>query len=176
MATSGNCNLYLYGGTIFVNAVGDGIDINGSVVMTGGDLIINSPISNNNGSLDYDGTFKISGGSVLAVGSSGIAMIPGTTSTQYSILLNLSSAKAAGTLVRFQTSEGKELFTFAPAKKFQSIAFSSSEISSGTVIDVYFGGTSTGTDTDGLYTGGTYSGGTKYTSITVSGISTKATK
>ena len=174
--SSGSCYLYINGGYVFVNAVGDGLDINGSVVMTDGTLVVNGPTENMNGPLDYDGTFKISGGSVLAVGSSGMAQIPGTTSTQYSVLLNLSSAKTAGILVRFQTSDGKELFTFAPAKKFQSIAYSSSEITSGTVIDVYFGGSSTGTLADGMYTGGIYSGGTKYTSITVSGISTKVTK
>lgn len=174
--SSSSCYLYMNGGYVFVNAGGDGLDINGSVVMTDGTLLVNGPTENMNGPLDYDGTFKISGGTVLAVGSSGMAQIPGTTSTQYSVLLNLSSTKAAGTLVRFQTSDGKELFTFAPTKKFQSIAYSSSEITSGTVIDVYFGGSSTGTLADGMYTGGTYSGGTKYTSITVSGISTKVTK
>ncbi len=174
--TSGSCYLYINGGYLFVNAAGDGIDINGSVVMTDGTLIVNGPTENMNGPLDYDGTFKISGGSVLAVGSSGMAMIPGTTSTQYSVLLNLSSAKAAGTLARFQTSEGKELFTFAPTKKYQSIAYSSATISNGMVIDVYFGGISSGTLADGLYTGGTYTGGTKYTSITVSGVATKVTR
>jgi hypothetical protein len=174
--TSGSCYLYINGGYVLVNAGGDGIDINGSVVMTDGTLVVNGPTENMNGPLDYDGSFKISGGSVLAAGSSGMAMIPGTTSTQYSVLLNLSSAKTAGTLVRFQTSDGKELFTFAPTKKYQSVAYSSSLITNGTVIDVYFGGTSTGTLTDGIYSGGTYSGGTKYTSITVSGVATKVTR
>jgi hypothetical protein len=174
--TSGTCFLYINGGYIFVNAAGDGIDVNGSVLMTAGTLMVNGPTANMNGALDYDGTFKISGGSVLAVGSSGMAQAPGTTSTQYSVLLNLSSTKSAGTLARFQTSDGKELFTFAPAKNYQSIVYSSSAITSGSVIDVYFGGTSTGTVANGLYTGGAYSGGIKYTSITVSGITTKVTK
>lgn len=38
---------------------------------------------------------------------------------------------------------------------------------------VYYGGSSTGTATDGLYEGGAYSGGTKFTSLTVSGVVTK---
>jgi hypothetical protein len=174
--SSGNAYFYMNGGYVFVNAGGDGVDVNGSIAMTGGTLIVNGPTDNGNGPLDYDGTFKITGGTILAVGSSGMAQAPGTSSTQYSVLLNLSSAKTAGTLVHFQTSDGTELFTFAPAKKYQSIAYSSSQISNGTSIDVYFGGTSTGTLTDGMYSGGTYSGGTKYTTITVSGITTTLTR
>jgi hypothetical protein len=174
--SSGNAYFYMNGGYVFVNAGGDGVDINGSVAMTGGTLIVNGPTDNGNGPLDYDGTFKITGGTILAVGSSGMAQAPGTSSTQYSVLLNLSSAKTAGTLVHFQTSSGTELFTFAPVKKYQSIAYSSSQITNGTSIDVYFGGTSTGTLTDGMYSGGTYSGGTKYTTITVSGITTTLTR
>jgi hypothetical protein len=164
------------GGYVFVNAGGDGVDINGSVEMTGGTLIVNGPTDNGNGPLDYDGTFQITGGTVLAVGSSGMAQAPGSTSSQYSVLLNLSSAKTAGTLVHFQKSDGTELFTFAPAKKYQSVAYSSSSLSNGTSIDVYFGGSSTGTVSDGMYSGGTYSGGTKYTTISVSGITTTVTR
>lgn len=174
--SSGNAYFYMNGGYVFVNAGGDGVDINGSVEMTGGTLIVNGPTDNGNGPLDYDGTFKITGGTVLAVGSSGMAQAPGSSSTQYSVLLNLNSAKTAGTLVHFQTSDGTELFTFSPAKKYQSIAYSSSSISNGTSIDVYFGGSSTGTLSDGMYSGGTYSGGTKYTTITVSGITTTITR
>ena len=100
--SSGNAYFYMNGGYVFVNAGGDGIDINGSVAMTGGTLIVNGPTDSGNGPLDYDGTFNISGGTVLAVGSSGMAMIPGSSSTQCSVLLNLSSAKTAGTLVVFR--------------------------------------------------------------------------
>lgn len=176
MPSSGNYYLYVNGGYIYVNAGGDGIDVNGSIEMTNGTVIVNGPTDNGNGPLDYDGSFKISGGFLLAVGSSGMAQAPGTGSSQYSVLLNLSSAKTAGTLVSFQTSDGKELFTFAPAKKYQSIAFSSPDLKSGSSYDVYVGGSSTGTATDGLYSGGTYSDGTKYTSITLSGTTTKVTK
>jgi hypothetical protein len=168
--------LYISGGSIVVNAVGDGIDINGSVVMTDGDLIINGPTSNMNSALDFNATFKINGGFLLAAGSSGMAQIPGTASTQYSVLLNFNSLQQAGDLVHIQTSEGQEVLTFKPSKNYQSIGFSSPELKKGTTYDVYLGGSSTGTANDGIYDYGTYSPGIKYTSFTISGIVTKITR
>ena len=65
--TAGNYYLYVNGGYIVIDALGDGVDINGSIVMTGGTLIVNGPTQNMNGALDYDASFNISGG--FSVGS-----------------------------------------------------------------------------------------------------------
>lgn len=170
--TSSNQYLHINGGYIVIDAAGDGIDINGSVEMTDGVLIINGPTQNMNGPLDYDGTFKITGGTLLAVGSAGMAQSPDQSSTQYSVLLNLSSAVKASTLVHIETSKGEEILTFTPTKAYQSIAFSSPELAKGTY-DLYFGGSSSGTESDGLYQGGAYSGGSKAGSFTISSIVTQ---
>lgn len=172
MPSSGDYYLYINGGYTVINSTGDGIDVNGSIVMTGGDVIINGPTSNMNGALDYDALFKITGGFILGAGSSGMAQAPGSSSTQYSILLKFNSTQQAGGLVHFQTSGGDQIFSFEPVKKYQSIVFSSSILTKGMTYDVYTGGSSTGTANDGLYTSGTYSPGTKYTSFTISGIVT----
>ncbi|MBN1996678.1 hypothetical protein JW935_03935 [candidate division KSB1 bacterium] len=87
-----------------IKAVGDGIDINGSVMMTDGILLINGPIAQMNGALDYDSSFKITGGLVVAAGSSGMAMAPSITSTQYSVLVNLRTTLSPNTLIHIQTS------------------------------------------------------------------------
>lgn len=65
--------------------------MNGNVVMTGGSLLINGPTTSANGALDYDSSFKISGGFLVAAGSSGMAQAPGTASSQYSVLLTFKS-------------------------------------------------------------------------------------
>ena len=171
--TSGNYYLYLTGGYIYINAMGDGVDVNGSVVMDGGDLIVNGPTSNNNGALDYDGSFKINGGFLLAAGSSGMAQAPGSSSSQYSILVNFTQTISAGTLVHLENSSGETLFTFAPAKNIQSVAFSSPDLSNGGKYNLYYGGSTTGVSVDGLYENETYSSGTEYTSFTISNIVTK---
>jgi len=168
---SGNCYLYINGGYIVVDAAGDGIDVNGAIVMTDGYVIVNGPTSNANGALDHV-SFKITGGFLLAVGSSGMAQAPGTSSTQYSILLNFRSSMSAGTLINIQTSDGTVLFSFKPTKAYQSVVFSSAALTKGSTYNVYYGGSSTGTANDGLYLSGTYTPGTKYTTFTISSVTT----
>jgi len=172
-SSSGSSNLTINGGYLVVHAAGDGLDVNGSVTMAGGKVFVDGPTANDNGALDYDGTFKISGGFLLAAGSSGMAMAPSTSSGQNSLLMNLTSTQKAGTIVHIQSSTGTELFTYAPPKNFQSVAYSSPDLVKGSTYDVYIGGTSTGTYSDGLYQDGVYTAGTKYASFTVSSVVTK---
>ncbi|MDP2857651.1 MAG: carbohydrate-binding domain-containing protein [Bacillota bacterium] len=68
--------LFINGGYIFVDADGDGIDVNGTITMTGGFVVVNGPLSQNNGALDFDAGFIISGGTIVASGSSGMAQAP----------------------------------------------------------------------------------------------------
>ena len=165
--------LYMNGGYVYVDALGDGIDINGSVMMTSGTLIVNGPTANDNGALDYDGTFQMSGGTLVAAGSSGMAMAPGSNSTINSLQLTLKSTQLANTLVNVQTSDGKELLTFAPSRKFQSVVFSSSTLVKGSSYKVYYGGSSTGSVQDGIYKNGTYTPGTQNAGFSVSSYVTK---
>jgi hypothetical protein len=171
--TSG-ISLIISGGYIVIDADGDGIDVNGPITMTGGTVIVNGPTSNGNGALDYDGTFTMSGGYLLAAGSSGMAQAPGTTSPQYSVMVTFSSPQSEGTMVHIETEDGKEILTFVPAKAYQSIVFSSSQLEKGATYNVYTGGSSTGTNTDSMYSGGIYAAGTRVTSFTVSGSVTYA--
>ena len=165
--------LYINGGTLVVTANGDGVDVNGAVVMTGGLVIVNGPTANNNGALDYDAGFTISGGTVIATGSAGMAQTPDAPSSQASSMVNLTSTQAAGTLVALVDSAGNAVLTFAPSKPFQSIAFSSAALKAGETYTLYLGGSATGTVTDGLYSDATYSGGTAYTTLTLNSVVTQ---
>jgi hypothetical protein len=168
---SGSCNLYVNGGYIVVTAAGDGIDINGAITMTAGTVIVNGPTSNNNGALDFS-SFKMTGGFIIAVGSSGMAQALSTTSTQCSVLVNFQSSYSAGTLIRIQSSSGTDIVTFKTSKLFQSVVVCSPKLTQGTTYNVLVGGSSTGTLKDGVYSGGTYSGGTQYTSFTITSVVT----
>jgi hypothetical protein len=173
-ASSSNVFLHIHGGYIFVDANGDGIDINGAVEMTDGVLIVNGPTANMNGALDYDNGFSMTGGFLLAAGSSGMAMAPDSSSSQAAVLIYFSSTLPANTLVHIQDSTGKDVLTFTPTKPIQSIAISSPDLVKGTTYTIYTGGGSTGTVTDGVYKDGTYTPGTQLLSFTVSGIVTTA--
>lgn len=163
---SGDYYFYINGGYIYVNALGDGIDSNGAVVMNGGFVIVDGPSSDMNSALDHV-AFNITKGYLVAVGSAGMALPPGDLSAQYSVMLNFRTVNQAGTLICVRASNGTELFTFRPTRQYQSIVFSTPELSMGSTYDVYIGGSHTGTLKDGLYTGGTYTPGAKYTTFTI---------
>ena len=169
---SGDKYLYVNGGYVVIDATGDGLDINGSVKMTGGVVIANGPTSNNNGPLDYLGAFEVTGGFLVAVGSSGMAQAPSTSSTQYSVALAFPSALPAGTMVHIEAENGQDILTFVPTKEYQSVVLCSPELENGSTYIVYTGGSSTGTITDGLYSGGTYTAGTRFADVTISSIVT----
>ncbi len=160
--------LYINGGYIAIDATGDGLDINGSINMTGGFVIINGPRANDNGALDYYGVCEINGGFLVAVGSSGMAQAPSISSIQYSVMVNLSSSKSANTVFHVETEDGEEVITFSPTKTYQSIVLSSPELTKGVTYVAYTGGSSTGAVNDSLYTGGKYTAGDKVTSFTIS--------
>lgn len=172
-SSGANC-LYINGGYIVIDADGDGMDINGAIYMTGGTVIINGPTRNDNGALDYLSGCKITGGFLIAAGSSGMAQAPDSSSSQYSVMVNFTTTQSAGSIIHLEAASGDEILTFVPTKTYQSIVLSSPELVKGTTYFVYTGGNSTGTAIDGLYTDGTYTGGTQITSFTTSSIVTLA--
>lgn len=167
-----NYNLTINGGYIVVDASGDGLDANGSIEMTAGKVIVYGPTNSGNGPLDYLGTFNISGGFIAAVGSSGMAQSASASSTQYSVLYNFASTQAAGIMLHIETRDGEDILTLMPSKDYQSVLFSSADLSNGATYDLYTGGSSKGIEADGLYTGGEYTAGNLATSFTISSIVT----
>ncbi len=166
--SSENYTLNISGGKLYVDASGDGLDSNGSIYMSGGTVIVNGPVSNGNGALDYDQKFEISGGLLIAAGSSGMALTPSESSSQNSVFIKYSQIQKAGTLVNIADNSGNNIITFAPKKDYQTILVSSPDITIDSTYQLYTGGTSTGTENNGLFTEGIYESGTKLTDFTVS--------
>ena len=158
--------LTISGGCIVVDAGGDGLDANGSIEMTGGTVLVNGPTDNGNGFFDYDGTFTVSGGLLIAAGSSGMAQSISDGSSQYAVMMTYSSMQQAGTLVCLEDEEGNIIAAFAPSKTFQSVFISAPEITSGGALTFYTGGSISGTDEDGLCLEGSYTPGTQIASFT----------
>jgi hypothetical protein len=165
---TGSNYLYVNGGYTVVEADGDGVDVNGAIEMKAGTLLVSGPTEQMNGALDYDAGFKLTGGLLVAAGSSGMAQAPDASSTQPSVLIYLAATQPAGTLIHVQNSAGQDILTFAPTHDYQSVAFSSPQLVNGETYTVFVGGSSTGTATDGLYQGGTYTPGIQLATFTVS--------
>jgi hypothetical protein len=170
--TAGNNTLAINGGYIVVNAGGDGIDINGPITMTDGVVIIYGPTDSANGALDYTGSFTMTGGTLVAAGSSGMAMAPDNSSSQYAVMMTYPQVQAAGTMVHVGTSAGTDVLTIVPAKMYQSVVFSLPGLVQNGQYVVWSGGSSTGTMADGLYSGGIYTPGTQVTTFNITGIIT----
>lgn len=164
---TGSNYLYVNGGHIVVHAGGDGVDVNGAVEMAGGTIIVHGPTVRFNGALDFDAFFKISGGEIVATGSSGMAESPGRLSTQPSLLVFFAEPQPAGTLVHIRTQSGEPVLTFAPDKDYQSLAFSSGKLTLGESYEVYLGGSADGTSANGLYVEAIYTPGTLFQAFTI---------
>jgi len=95
-ASANGYYLYVHGGTILVDARGDGLDVNGAIEMTGGVVLVNGPTNDGNGALDYDAGFNLTGGLLGAAGSSGMAQAPGTNSSQNSVAIFFYGAQPGG--------------------------------------------------------------------------------
>jgi len=167
-AYTGQVFLYIHGGNIAVDAAGDGLDANGAIQMTNGLVIVNGPTERMNGAIDFDAAFNITGGTLIAAGSSGMAQTAGDSASQNSILVYFGKTLPGGTLIHIQNSAGKNILTFAPSKDFQSLAFSSPELTRGETYTIYAGGSATGTATHGLYADGAYTPGAEFATFTIS--------
>ncbi|HOK67708.1 MAG TPA: carbohydrate-binding domain-containing protein [Anaerohalosphaeraceae bacterium] len=175
-SNTGNYFLYINGGHIVLNTTGDGIDANGSITITGGTILVNGPTVNFNNAVDFDGTCNMSGGFLVAVGSSQMAQALSTTSTQCSLKITYRQWKTAGTLIHIAgAATGEDILTFAPLKSYQSCVFSAPSLKKGTSYKLYMGGNSTGTAADGLYQGGIYTPGTLTNTFTINNIVTNIT-
>ncbi len=135
-------SISVYGGTIKVSASGDGIDSNGSIYIYGGEVYVDGPTSDGDGALDYDNELVISGGMLVAVGSSGMAQGISSSSSQYGILVNFLNTYKAGDIITIVDSDNNEVLSYTASKTFASICFSASSLQKGETYTVKVNGVS----------------------------------
>lgn len=119
------------GGEIKVSASGDGIDSNGDFYMEGGTVIVEGPTDNGNGTLDYDGTGTISGGTFMGTGSSGMLQSFSSDSTQNVIVVYFADTKTAGTEWTLTSGDETVMLSGNPDKEYSSLIISSPELKDG---------------------------------------------
>lgn len=169
---TGDYSLVIQDGTILIDAIGDGLDINGIIEINGGLVLIDGPTSSANGAVDYLGSFTINGGVLAAVGSSGMAMAASPISSQYSVLHYLQRVHPGGTLLHVETQDGEQVLTFQPSKDFQTLLFSTPELQNGVTYSVMTGGSASGVDENGLFSSGSYTPGVLDASFTITSMVT----
>lgn len=122
-AVDADAYVNIAGGTIHIDASGDGIDSNGSLTVSGGEVYIEGPQSGGDGALDYASQATVSGGVVVATGAAQMAMNFDSSSTQGAMLITLSASQAGGEIV-LTDADGNVLVSWSTQKTFDSVVIS----------------------------------------------------
>lgn len=150
--------IHISGGTLHVNASGDGIDSNGDVTISGGETYVSGPVNGGNGTLDYAGEGVISGGILVAAGSSEMAQNFGESSTQGVMMVNVDT-QAAGSTVSLADSNGNELVSWTADKEYSSVIVSCPEVTEGATYSLTTGTSTQEITMDSLVYGSSGMGG-----------------
>lgn len=134
--------IQISGGKIYINASGDGIDSNGNLTVTGGEIYVDGPTSGGDGALDCSGTTLISGGTVIAVGSSGMAENFDSSSAQGSMITTVSDSMITGDIT-LKDSDGNTIVSYSPSKEYSSVVISCADLKEGETYTLVAGDTST---------------------------------
>ncbi|MGN0649780.1 MAG: carbohydrate-binding domain-containing protein [Oscillospiraceae bacterium] len=129
-----DCYISISGGSLTVNASGDGIDSNGTIAMSGGVVVVFGPTNSGNGALDYGSSFALSGGTLAALGSAGMAAAPSTLSQP---CLSIYSQVSAGSSIEVRDPDGNAIISVVTPKACESLILSASEMTVGTEYGIY---------------------------------------
>ena len=133
-----DATINITGGTVTVNANGDGIDSNGTATLSGGTLIVNGPFTGGNASLDTNGDLLLNGATVTAANSGDMFEAPATSSTSGYVKISNVSSLSAGTTVQVADSSGNVVANYKVTNSITAlILVSSSKITKGESYTVY---------------------------------------
>ena len=118
---SEECLIQINGGTLVVNADGDGLDSNGYIEINGGTVFVNGASNSDDSGLDYEYGATVNGGNVILMGSAVMAE-DFTGSTQAHLMERLSGS--AGSTVEVTDDSGTVLVSYVSPKAFQAVTAS----------------------------------------------------
>lgn len=133
-----DATINISGGTVTVNANGDGIDSNGTATFSGGTVVVNGPFTGGNTSLDTNGDLLLNGATVTAGNSGDMFEAPSTNSTSGYVKISNVSNLSAGTTVQVADSSGNVVANYKVTNSNTAlILVSSSKITKGQSYTVY---------------------------------------
>lgn len=126
--------MVINGGYVHVLAGGDGLDSNGDLTINGGEVYVDGPSDNGNSAIDYGekSSFYINGGTVVAVGSSGMAEDVSSDSKQQVAFVKLDSQVDAGD-VTLKDADGNEIISYTVQKKYDCVIISTADLKAGQI-------------------------------------------
>lgn len=129
MGGSSDGSIEISGGSICIQASGDGLDANGSLLISGGYITVCGPTHGDTATLDYDTQARITGGTFIGSGASGMAQtfndcVQGVIAVQV-------GNQTAGTTVLLEDLQGNLLLEYAPPLDFSVVILSTESLSPG---------------------------------------------
>lgn len=134
----------LNGGYFHILAGGDGMDSNGDLTINGGEIYIDGPSDNGNSAIDYGdrSSAYVNGGTLVAIGSSGMAEGMSDSSKQKVLMVKLGEQMEAGDVV-LTDSEGNVIVSYTALKSYDCVIISTAEVESGATYTLTTSGTTT---------------------------------
>ena len=137
MSANSNGSIIISGGKLYINSSGDGIDANGTVEISGGYTVVVGPTRGDTSTLDYDKTATITGGTFIGTGASGMAQ-SFSDSNQGVIAISVGN-QSAGTKILLKDSNGNTIVSHEPELDFAVVILSSPEIKTGETYSLTIG-------------------------------------
>lgn len=134
----------LNGGYIHILAGGDGLDSNGDLTINGGEIYIDGPSDNGNSAIDYGdrSSAYMNGGTLVAIGNSGMAEGMSDSSKQKVLMVKLGEQMEAGDVV-LTDSEGNVIVSYTALKSYDCVIISTAEVENGATYTLTTSGTTT---------------------------------
>lgn len=121
-------------------AAGDGIDVNGSTYITGGDIKVDCPINSGNSALDYDSIFEVTGGTLIAGGASGMLQGCSSSSSIYNLTITFNSSYSGDDVITIVDSFNNEIISYQSSKSYSSLVVASPKLQKGSTYTVKVNG------------------------------------
>lgn len=137
MSGNSNGSINVSGGTLYINASGDGIDANGTVEITGGHTTVVGPTRGDTATLDYDVSATISGGSFIGTGASGMAQTF-SDSGQGVVAVSVGN-QTAGTQIVLKDKGGNTVLEHIPELNYAVVILSSPDLVKGETYTITVG-------------------------------------
>lgn len=135
--SSSNGSIVISGGSLHVNASGDGLDANGTLTITGGYTVVVGPTQGDTATLDYDISAVITGGTFIGTGASGMAQT--FSDAEQGVFAVSVGNQSAGTNITLADESGNIIFSCEPELSFAVVILSSPDIISGETYTITIG-------------------------------------
>lgn len=131
-----NGSIVIDGGDLYIQSSGDGMDANGYLEINGGKTVVCGPNSGDTATLDFDTSGTINGGVFIGTGSSFMAQ---TFSDNQQGVLALQAGQSSGVTITVSDQQGNVLLTHTPKLEFSVFIFSAPELVAGQTYHVTIG-------------------------------------